>query len=63
MDNKSGDPRNDLKIILEDYQITPHTFGLISGLDEKTVLEFSNHKTDLAHLPHEKVGHIVSMIG
>lgn len=63
MDIKSGDPRNDLKSILEDYQITPHTFGLISGIDEKTVLEFSNHKTDLAHLPHEKVGHIVSMIG
>lgn len=63
MDIKSGDPRDNLKIILEDYKITPYTFGLISGLDEKTVLEFSNHKTDLAHLPHEKIGHIVSMIG
>ncbi|MEH7526191.1 HTH domain-containing protein [Bacillus sp. JJ1503] len=63
MDIKSGDPSDNLKIILEDYKITPNTFGLISGLDEKTVLEFSNHKADLAHLPHEKIGHIVSMIG
>lgn len=44
MDIKSGDPRDDLKIILEDYKITSYTFGLISGLDEKTILEFANHK-------------------
>ncbi|WP_077706746.1 HTH domain-containing protein [Virgibacillus dokdonensis] len=63
MDIKSGDPRDDLKIILEDYKITPYTFGLISGLDEKTVMEFANHKNDLEHLSHEQKGHIVSMIG
>ena len=62
MEIKSGDPRDNLKIILEDYKITPYTLSLISGLDETTVLEFTNHKTDLSHLPHEKVGHIVSMI-
>jgi predicted GTPase len=62
MDIKSGDPRNDLKMVLEDYKITPHTFGLISGLDEKTVLDFSNHETVLNHLSHEQKGHIVSMI-
>ncbi|WP_066297951.1 HTH domain-containing protein [Bacillus sp. FJAT-29937] len=62
MDIKSGDPRDYLKIVLEDYKITPYTFGLISGLDEETVLEFSNHKTDFAHLPHEKKGYIMSMI-
>ncbi|NRD76632.1 hypothetical protein HPT25_03890 [Bacillus sp. BRMEA1] len=62
MDIKSGDLRDSLKVILEDYKITPYTFGLISGLDEKTVLNFSNHKTDLAHLPHEMTGHIGSII-
>ena len=39
MDIKGGEPGNDLKIILEDYKITPYTFGLISGLDEDTVLD------------------------
>ncbi|WP_308417927.1 HTH domain-containing protein [Halalkalibacter okhensis] len=63
MDIKSGDPRDHLKSILDDYKLTPHTFGLISGLDEKEVLDFANYETDLAHLPHEKVGHMVSMIG
>jgi predicted GTPase len=62
MDIKSGDPRDELKMVLEDYKITPNTFGLISGLDEKTVLDFSNHKTDLNHLSNEQNGHIVSMI-
>jgi hypothetical protein len=62
MDLGYGDPRDDLKKILEDYKITPYTFGLISGLDEKTVLDFSNHKNDLEHLSHEQKGHFVSMI-
>lgn len=62
MDLEYGDPRNDLKKILEDYKITPYTFSLISGLDEKTVLDFSNQKNDLEYLSHEQKGHIVSMI-
>ncbi len=41
MEIKSGDLRDELKFLLEDYKITPYTFGLISGLDEKTVLELA----------------------
>ncbi len=63
MNRKNGDPRDDLKIILDEYKVTPYTFGLISGLDEKTVLDFANYKTDLAHLPHDKIAETFSMIG
>lgn len=62
MEIESGDPRDELKTILEDYKITPYSFGLISGLDEKTVLEFVNYKTELDDLPHEKRLHIGIMI-
>lgn len=62
MDLGYGDPRDDLKKVLEDFKITPYSFSLISGLDEKTVLDFSNHKTDVNHLSDEQKGHIVSMI-
>ena len=62
MDLGYGDPRDDLKKVLEDFKVTPYSFGLISGLDEKAVLDFSNHKNDLEHLSHEQKGHIVSMI-
>ncbi|WP_394234207.1 hypothetical protein [Niallia oryzisoli] len=51
-----GDPRDILKTLLNDYKITPYTFGLISGLDEKTVLNFSNRKSNLNHLSHERKG-------
>ena len=62
MDLGYGDPRDDLKKVVEDFKVTPYSFGLISGLDEKAVLDFSNHKNDLEHLSHEQKGHIVSMI-
>jgi hypothetical protein len=63
MEVKGWDPRNLLKTIIEDYKITPYTFSLISGLDEKTILDYANHKNDLSHLPNEKIGDIGSMIG
>ena len=62
MDIEYGDPRDVLKMILDDYKITPYTFGLISGIDEKAVLDFSNHQPVLEHLSHEQKGHIYSMI-
>ena len=35
MDIKSGDPGDNLTIILEEYKTTPNTFGLNSSLEEK----------------------------
>lgn len=62
MNEKGGDPRNNLKMILEDYKVAPYTFSLISGLDEEKILDFANHKTDLKNITSGKIGHIVSMI-
>ena len=62
MEIESGDPRDELKKIIENYKISPHSFGLISGLDEKTVLEFVDYKTELDDLSHEMIVHIVSII-
>ena len=42
--------------------MTPLTFGSIRDLVKKMALDFVNHKTDLALLPHKKIGHILSMI-
>jgi hypothetical protein len=62
MESKGGDPRGFLRIILEDYKITPQTFALISGLDEEQVVDYVNHKTDLSFLPTEKLFDITDMV-
>ncbi|NRD79014.1 hypothetical protein HPT25_16755 [Bacillus sp. BRMEA1] len=62
MDIKSGDPRDNLKVILEEFKITPQTFGLISGLDEEKVQDYANHNNDLSFLPTEKLLDITDMI-
>lgn len=54
MDIKAGDPRDLLKIIFDEYKITPYTMSLISGIDEEKVLDYVNHDTDLSFLPVEK---------
>lgn len=40
MELESEDPRDKLKKILKDYEMSLYSFGLISGLDEKTILSF-----------------------
>ncbi len=62
MNINSGDPRDDLKKIFEKYKITPYTFSLFSGLDEKEVVEYANHETSLNYLPHSKQADINELI-
>ncbi|WP_052343782.1 HTH domain-containing protein [Bacillus massiliigorillae] len=58
-----GDPREDLKKILEKYKVSPKTFGLISGIKEEEVLGYAYKNSTLSNLPFEKELEIGTFIG
>lgn len=62
MNIKSGDPRDLLKIILDEYKITPYTMSLVSGIDEEKMLDYVNHDTNLSFLPTEKLFDFTDLI-
>ena len=63
MDIKAVNPRDLLKIIFDEYKITPYTMSLISGLHEEKVLDYVNHDTNLSFLPVEKSLDFTDLIG
>lgn len=63
MNINHGDPRDLLKIILDEYKITPYTMSLVSGIDEEKVVEYVNHDTDLSFLQVEKLFDFTDLIG